>query len=197
MRTAFVRLIVPTAVLVLVAGCSAGGGQGTLSADLQKDLEASAADRPVLATTAAQPMRFVSEIEQVQTAEPVQRAQTPRRVAAQSANLQQNETRSPTPEPQHEIQVAQLPSETAQAPAPESDVPTTPSVAPRPSPMPVDVPSMEGNGRGGIGVGRDEGRGVGIGDIIGVVIRGGGVGPDHCPPRRRGRGRLPIPHILR
>lgn len=198
MRTSIVRLIVPIAFAV--SACAKGvGDAGQLSDDLRKDLEASTASKPELANAsgAFQPMRFVSDIEQSNTAEPVQRTRTPRRVAARSANLEQNESESPAPETQQEIQVAQTPSDAPQAPAPESDVPTLPTVAPRPAPMPVDVPSMEGMGRGGIGGGMGggrggEGRGVDIGDIIGVVIRGGGVGPDHCPPRRRGRGRFPI-----
>ena len=194
MRTSIVRLIVPIAFAV--SACAKGvGDAGQLSDDLRKDLEASTASKPELANAsgAFQPMRFVSDIEQSNTSEPVERTRSPRRVAARSANLEQNETESPAPETQQEIQVAQTPSDAPQAPAPESDVPTVPMVAPRPAPMPVDVPSMEGMGRGGIGGGRrGEGRGVDIGDIIGVVIRGGGVGPDHCPPRRRGRGRFPI-----
>ena len=194
MRSSIVRLIVPIAFVV--SACAKGTSDaGQLSDDLRKDLAASTASRPELANASGdyQPMRFVSDIEQSNNSEPVERSRTPRRVAARSANSEQNETESPAPDTQNEIQVAQTPSEAPQAPAPDPDIPTVPMVAPRPAPMPVDVPSMEGTGRGGIGMGRGgEGRGVDIGDVIGVVIRGGGVGPDHCPPRRRGRGRFPI-----
>ncbi len=193
-------MLVPLALFV--GACGSGGGSEALSDDLKKDLAASAAAPLELANAggAYQPMRFVSEIEQSNGAAPVQRTRAPRRVAAQRANVEQPEqTESPAPEPQHEVQVAELPAEVQQAPAPEPDVPRVPTVAPRPSALPVDVPAApatggygrEGSGgSGGIGVGR--GDGVGIGDVIGVVIRGGGVGPDHCPPRRRGRPRFPI-----
>ena len=191
MRT-IVRLFVP---LALLGACSrdAGTNRG-MSDELRKDLEASTAAKPELANAggAYQPMRFVSDLEQARQAETVQRNRTPRRVAAQTANLDQSETTSPAAAPREEIQVAQAPSPTTQSPAPESDVPRVPSVAPRPSPLPVDVPSTEGYGRGSSGIGRGDGRGVDIGDVIGVVIRGGAVGDDHCVPRRRGRGRFPI-----
>lgn len=197
MRSSIVRLLVP---LAFAASACGTGGQGgaQLSDDLRKDLEASSSVKPELASSAGgfQPLRFVSDIEQSNGSAPVQRERTPRRVASKSANLDQQDSKSPAPESAQDIQVAQTPSEALQAPAPDPNVPSVPSVAPRPAPMPVDVPSMEGSGRGGVGMGRGEGRGEGrgpdIGDIIGVVIRGGGVGPDHCPPRRRGRGRFPI-----
>jgi biotin carboxyl carrier protein len=199
-RAVAAAALVPLA-LVMVA-CGGGSGSEALSDDLKKDLAASAASPVELANAggAYQPMRFVSEIEQSNGAAPVQRTRAPRRVAAQRANVQQpEETQSPAAEPQQEVQVAEVPAEVQRAPAPEPDVPRVPTVAPRPSALPVDVPSAPASGgfgrdgqggAGGIGVGR--GDGVGIGDVIGVVIRGGGVGPDHCPPRRRGRPRFPI-----
>lgn len=192
----------PVALAVVLAACEGGSGSGALSDDLKKDLAASAAPPIELANAggAYQPMRFVSELEQSNGAAPVQRARAPRRVAARRASVERPEEReSPAPEPPQEVQVAEVPAQVQQAPAPEPDVPRVPTVAPRPSALPVDVPSApasggfgrEGSGAsGGIGVGR--GDGVGIGDVIGVVIRGGGVGPDHCPPRRRGRPRFPI-----
>lgn len=194
MRTSLVRKLVPIALVAMACGRGASDS-ATITDDLRKDLEAASSARPELASAsgAYQATSFVSEIEQSNGAAPVQQAPVPRRVAARSANLQQNETHSPAPEPQSEVQVAETPAETPQAPAPQSDVPSVPSVAPRPSALPVDVPSMQGTGNGGgggggIGTGRG---GEGIGDIIGVVIRGGGVGVDHCPPRRRGRPRFP------
>jgi len=188
-------MVVP--LLVIVAACGRGGSEGgQISEELRKDLEAASAARPELANAAGdfQPMRFVSEIEQSNNATPVQRSRTPRRVAAKSANLQQDETQSPAPETAQEIQVAETPAEAPQAPAPTPDAPSVPSVAPRPAALPVDVPAMQGNGGGGGGgIGMGDGRGAGIGDVIGVVIRGGGVGVDHCPPRRRGGGRPRFP----
>lgn len=195
MRTSLVRLFVPFALAT--AACGRGASESaTITDDLRQDLEAASSAAPELANTqgAYQPMRFVSEIEQANGAAPVQRTRAPRKVAAKSANLEQHESQSPAPETQNEVQTAEAPAETPEAPAPEAEVPRVPTVAPRPSALPVDVPAMGGGGGGGggIGSGRGDGRGEGIGDIIGVVIRGGGVGVDHCPPRRRPRGRIPI-----
>lgn len=196
MRTSLMRMLVLPALVA--AACGRGASDSSaLTDDLKKDLKASSAATPELAgASRTQPMGVVSEIEQVNGATPVQRARAPRKVAARSANLQQNESESPAPETANEVQVAQAPAESPQASAPESDAPTVPSVAPRPAALPVDVPYQGtgggGYGDGGIGTGRGDGRGAGIGDVIGIVIRGGGVGPDHCPPRRRGRPRFPI-----
>lgn len=190
MRNILAKLVVPVALAA--AACSQGPSRSAgMPDDLQKDLELASASAPVLATPAGdyQPMRFVSEVEQARVAAPVERTRAPRRVAARAAALDQAETSTPAPEPEQEIQVAQAPAMAPETPAPASDVPSVPTVAPRPAPMPVDVPAMEGEGRGGVQPGPGPGRGgIGIGDVIGVVIRGGGVGPDHCPPRRRGRG---------
>jgi hypothetical protein len=68
--------------------------------------------------------------------------------------------------------------------------PTSVGVAlPRPTAIPVNLPADEGRG---VFIGDDAGRGSGggMGGTIGVVIRGGGVGDDHCElhdRRRRGR----------
>lgn len=178
--------------IVTIAGCG-GSGRDAVSDELRRDLEASAASLELANPSAGQPMRFVSELEQGKEAEPVERTRTPRRVAARTAGVQQNETTSPMPEAQQELQVAVAPSE-SQAPQPVPDAPSVPSVAPRPASLPVDVPAEAGRGEGSWGTGRgQDGSGIGIGDVIGVVIRGGGVGPDHCPPRgRRPRGPIGI-----
>lgn len=196
MRTSLMRMLVPIALVATACGRGASDSSA-LTDDLRKDLEASSSAAPELAgAPRSAGMSVVSDIEQVKGSAPVERARAPRKVAARAASLEQDESESPAPEPANEVQVAEAPAETPQAPAPESDVPTVPSVAPRPAALPVDVP-YQGTGGGGygdgrIGTGRGDGRGAGIGDVIGIVIRGGGVGPDHCPPRRRGRPRFPI-----
>jgi hypothetical protein len=176
-------------VAVTAASCSGRGDAGPLADDLKRDLEASAAQLELANQAGAQPMRFVSELEQGKTAEPVERTRTPRRVATKTTGNTPQEQTTPSPEPQQEVQVAQVTSEAPQAPQPSPDAPSVPMVAPRPASLPVDIPQDAGRGRGSIGTGAgDYGTGIGIGDVIGVVIRGGGVGPDHCPPRRRPRG---------
>ena len=189
MRTTIVRFVVP---ILFAAACGDGAPEkAQLTDDLERDLEATSGAKIELASGAGayQPMRFVSEIERTESATPTTRIRAPKRVAARTASVEKEETRSPAPEPVQEIQVAETPSETPQAPAPTEEVSSVPSVAPRPVPMAVDYPVTGGAGRGDhVGHG-DEGRGVLIGDVIGVIIRGGGVGPDHCPPpRRRPRG---------
>lgn len=191
MKITALPVLLPLSAFLLA--CGGDGGQA-LSDDLRKDLEASAnkielAGQP----DTYQPMRFVSELEQGKTAEPVERTKTPRKVAARTAGTDTDESTSPAPESQQELQVASVTSETPQAPEPTPEAPTVPSVAPRPASLPVDVPAERGRGEGSGGVGRgQDGSGIGIGDVIGVVIRGGGVGPDHCPPPRGRRPRGPI-----
>ncbi len=186
------RSLVAVAVAAAVVACSGSGP--AIGDDLKADLEASKSTIELASQAAgAQPLRFVSELEQGKNAEPVERTRTPRRVAtASTGTAPENET-TPTPEPQQETLVATVESVAPQAPQPTPEVSSVPMVAPRPASLPVEVPA-EGSGRGlgagGIGNG-DAGAGIGIGDMIGVVIRGGGVGPDHCPPRgRRPRGRI-------
>ncbi|MGQ0648697.1 MAG: hypothetical protein ACT4P7_14145 [Gemmatimonadaceae bacterium] len=179
-------------VTALIVSCSGGRDGGPLADDLKRDLEASSTTLELAGQPNAQPMRFVSELEQGKTAELVERTRAPRRVASRTTGTEPKETTSPSPEVQQEVQVAEVVSEQPQAPLPAPDAPTVPMVAPRPASLPVDVPTDGGRGIGGRGVGNgDYGTGIGIGDVIGVVIRGGGVGPDHCPPpRRRPRGRI-------
>lgn len=186
MRTSLVRVMVPLAVFA--AACDGGDARSaSLPDDLKQDLAAASAPKLELANGAAdyKPMRFVSDLEQTNVATPVTRAPTPRPVRTPAPAPQPQEQ----PAPQPEAQVAVAP----QPPQVEEAVSAIPSVAPRPSAIPVDVPSTQGSGDyDGQVFGRGGDRGEGIGGIIGVVIRGGGVGPDRCAPRRRG-GRRPFP----
>jgi hypothetical protein len=183
-------------------GCTgASVGDSALTDELQKDLAASSVKIELAGQNPSQPMRFVSELEQIQQAEPVQRVKAPRRVAAATAGPKEDETTAVAPEAVQQVQVAEAPAPVENAPSNEPAVSAVPSVAPRPVALPVDVPTegVSGYGRGGSGRGAGgAGPGIGIGDVIGVVIRGGGTGPDHCPPpRRRPRGRgFPINPIV-
>lgn len=64
--------------------------------------------------------------------------------------------------------------------------------APRPQPMPVVYP---GGNEAGTDDRRGDGGGGGIGGVIGVVIRGGGTGPDKCEIHDR-RGRRSGPPVF-
>lgn len=176
---------------MVAAACGGGDLQSaSIPDDLKQDLAAASAPKLELASAAGdyQPMRFVSDIEQTELSTPVKRAPKPRPMPAPTSSPQPQDQPAPAPEP--EAQVAEAP----QAPQVAEAVSAVPSVAPRPSALPVDMPSTQGVGdRDGQVFGRGGDRGADIGGIIGVVIRGGGVGPDHCPPRRRGGRRPPFP----
>lgn len=184
-------LVSPVLATLFSVACSSPGSD--LADDLQADLNAASAKIELVSSMPAQPMRFVSELEQGKDAEDVERKQSPRRVAAAPTGLDSDEQQAAAPESQAEVLAASEPEPAPEAPEAVAEVSAVPSVAPRPAALPVDYPS-EGGGRGSsVGVygdGSGRGGGIGIGDVIGVVIRGGGVGPDHCPPRR-GRGRRP------
>ncbi len=188
----FMRVSTKTAyvpLLGLIVACGGTGGS-ELSDDLRKDLEASASKIELAGQdNAYKPMRFVSELEQGKVAEPVQRQRAPRRVAANTAAQVPEETTSPAPEALEQVQVA-VATEAPHSSEPAAAVSSVPRVAPRPVSLPVDVPASSGRGDGRVGAGRGD-DGIGIGDVIGVVIRGGGVGPDHCPPPRGRRPRGP------
>lgn len=186
MRATAIISIIP--VGLLIAACGGGDRQANraLSADLQRDLAAASATSVELASAshAYKPTRFVSAIEQPGGPAPAPRATVkrpaPRRVTTARAP---ESAVAPEPAPEPEIvapeQVAVTP-EPATATAPEPTV-----IAPRPTPMPASYPGSVDRGTRGSGGGIGEG----IGGIIGVIIRGGNGGIDHCDPRTDGRSR--------
>jgi hypothetical protein len=120
-------------------------------------------------TRSYQPVRFVSEIEQVRVPRPVKRLE-PADVVRQGL-----ETRP--------VQVVLVPSTATQDVAPavhvdsttESvDAPRVPSIIPREAPLPAAVAGGSGNWRG-------TDPGPDMGTVIGVVLRGGRGDPGHCP----------------
>lgn len=173
------------ALVVLGASCSPDRGDtARLSADLERDLASASAASVELANDARgyQPMRFVSEIEQVATAKPLPARPKPRPVVTEHAN--HDEAVAAAPEPTPEEVVAMSPPVEPEPPVEPSPAPRTPSVAPRPAPVPVDMATGSGGG-GPAGMGTREGPDWGT--VVGVILRGGVVGPGHCPPRRRPR----------
>jgi hypothetical protein len=177
--------------LFLVAACGRGEPeQAASNSDLQRDLEAASSPSGLQLASQAQGYqraRFVSEIEQTNQTAPAPKAAAPRRVRSQ--HHQQ------TVKPEETELVAEETATVAEAPEPEpqptteettvAEAPSVPIVAPRPAPAPVANTGGMVSGRGEGSVAIPEG----IGGVIGVVIRGGGVGDDHCVPRgRRGRG---------
>jgi hypothetical protein len=184
MRTTAWLLVVP--VLALGVGCGRGSSaaKAGVSDDLQKDLAAASSASLELAngSKAYQPTRFVSAIEQSETAVPIQRRPVKRPVV-KNETAAETEQKAPDPAPQAVVDAPKAPE--PEQPAVSSDVPTVPMVAPRPAPVPVEYPAAGGGSRGATG----PANGPDMGGIIGVIIRGGGVGgDDHCVPRGRPRG---------
>ena len=186
------------AAVLALGGCGGERDQFAMTADLERDLQmATAAERPRTAV--------VSAIEGGPTGAP-SGDQRGRRDAVPTARR----TARPTPSaPLNETVSSESVSE-----APASATVTTEAVDPTPSPSPEPgvqappdlsteavapaEPSARGDddagrdrGTGGVGNGDGGRRGGGWGGIIGVVIRGGAAGVDHCEEndRRRNGGR--------
>jgi hypothetical protein len=182
--------------LALLAACGKGSSKSStaMNDELQRDLAAAkSSDGIALASSATgyQPMRFVSDIEKTNTAVPISRSPAPRRVPRKQSAPEGTDEKSPDAAPQYEGMTGTAPAPEPEAEAPANDVPSVPSVSVNPRPTPVSVESTAGSGRGSGGPPE-------IGDIIGVIIRGGNGGVDHCePPGRRGRGRggFPFPIV--
>jgi len=201
------RLAWRIAVTVVVAGVACGRGAGdresAMNADLKRDLAAASAVGVELANSAQgyRAAQVVSAIEQSEQALPVQRRPIRKPSVRQPSSSDAETQKAPDPAPDVAVESPRAP-EPQQPDAGAADAPTVPVVAPRPAPLPVEYPSAEGNRRGstageegGIGSGPD------LGTVIGVIIRGGGIGDDHCVPRRpprsgpRGNG-FPIPGTI-
>jgi len=183
-------LLAASAGIVLLAACG-GQGKSAMNADLQKDLELASSDDGISlgngAVTSSQ--QFVSSIESSSppAKTPAPSARVKRYKAAPKAPPQVVKTVAPAATIDSEIQSV--------ATAPATEVAEAP-VTPRPQPVAVSYPS------GGSSESDGSSTGHGIGTVIGVVLRGGVIGIDHCDERtnRRGRGtvvsinnRMPFP----
>jgi hypothetical protein len=205
------RFATPLAVIVLasVAACrDAPSSRDSAARDaLQRDLELAQASSVALATRDLPPTRFVSALEAGErTASGSGAAARPSRKSPKKA------PRRPTPHAAPAVSAvaaatdveATAGTESTPAPAPATTtVASDAGSAPAPEPVasgPSDagivgsVPSdTRGTTDGNSGEGR-RGRGIGgiFGGIIGVVIRGGGVGDDdHCERDHPRGGRVP------
>ena len=161
-----------------------------MSDELKNDLDvAASSDGLSLASGGGQSQQVVSAVEQAPPA--------PRRIVASQRAVRHRHVESGTPAPVEEE--AGIPTtETELQSVEEAPVATTEDVpvAPRPTPVYSSIPGGSGQGR----VGSRGGIGMGI-EIMGVILRGGSAGEDHCePPGRRGtrgptigiNGRIPV-----
>ena len=190
-RVTTLSVCAATVAAFAVAGCrnNASVPDG-MTADLERDLQLASAVR-------SERSGVISALEQGPTGGP---SGTSRGVRA----VVHVKKRSPVASSSgalHEVAATKV---TSDAPAPRFAVGVTQTSAPTDIPDPVatapthgpsvDVSSGAGSGgidEGSVGRGRgDDGRGRGPGGI-GVIIRGGGAGDDHCEPNGgiRGRGR--------
>jgi hypothetical protein len=182
---------VTTGVVMLAAvACGRSEKDAKLSADLRKDLDRASSSRVELASSARgyRPTQVVSAIEQPKGAEPVRRTVTKRPIPKPAAATQPEVATSPAPEPTPTVEApAPVDQTVAEAPSPAPAPATTPAEEPavvtRPRPIPISYPG-DGDRGAGQGGGVDIGTAIGI---IGVVIRGGTGGIDHCDPRTDGR----------
>ena len=174
------------ATTLAMAGCGGDRSQGTMTADLERDLQ--------MAVTAQRPhTQVVSAIE----------GGPPNGPSGEEKGRRDNipvQKKAPTPTPQAELQeTAALPQlDMSKAPSVEvtEHVEPAPTAVPEPS---IEAPSQDigiasggptAAGSGGEGTAR---RGGGWGTAIGAIIRGTSAGVDNCGPhdRRGGARRVP------
>ena len=198
MRSSLRSLVVPGATLLALA-CGGGRTASKVPDDLSRDLELASSAGVQLAPEAAG-QGIVSSIERVPqhqgaSAKSYRSAPTARRHAPvpKPAVVEAPETKTA------DVSVEEQPTAPAAvattAPAPEPM--PTPSPEPGPDNSTIGSGDRGANSTGSDGRGGDGNRGGGIGTmgtilggIMGVVIRGGGVGDDdHCERDPRGGGR--------
>lgn len=183
MRISIRSLLLGAGALALLAACRGRDSTAATDPDLQRDLAAAGSDPIDLAATNQASTATVSALEAPPLSAPEPRPR-PRR----------NPGPRVVPDPAPTVEAQEVVTEVAEAPEPEpepspvvDEAPVQQGVAlPRPVPQ---VPSSGGAGNDGTW-----GRGPSAGDVIGVVIRGGYPGEDHCDPRvdgRRGGRRYP------
>lgn len=160
------------AVAAFALACADAPATEDLSADLQRDLELASGVGLELAANQGASQQVVSAIE-APPAPSVQRTPGPKRTPKAPP---QRVVEPSVGESTTTVAIAEVPAATvdsAPAPVPE------PVIAARPTPVQVSFPAEGSHG------------GYGDGGGIGVVIRGGGTGPDLCERHPRGR-RPPI-----
>jgi hypothetical protein len=176
-------LLIATAGVVFLSACGSGN-DNAVSADLLKDLElASSNDGITLGNELVASSQVVlSSIEsnspparEVAKSAPVKRYKP-----ARKAPPRVTKTEAPADVIESEpVTVASMPVVTL------PDAPITP----RPQPIQVSYPSGPSSVGSDGSVGNGSATGAVLGTIFGVVLRGGGVGDDHCVPNRsRPRG---------
>ena len=165
------------AVAAFALACADAPATEDLSADLKRDLDLASGVGLELAATQGESQQVVSAIEAPPAPAPRRTPGVKRTPKAPPQSVVEPSVGDVVTE-NSTIAMAEVPAATVDsAPAPTPE----PVIAARPTPVQVHFPA-EDNGGGGYG----EGNGG-----IGVVIRGGGTGPDLCERHPR-RGRPPV-----
>ena len=128
-----------------------------------------------------QPVRFVSDIEQVRPPRPVRKPQPDVVVREGTDSIPAEPVPLPAASPEEGLQ--------NEAPVEAGAAPRVPSIVPRDAPLPAAVGGSSGNWRG-------NDPGPDMGTVIGVVLRGGRVDPEQelhtLGDRTRDQRRAPI-----
>jgi len=169
-----------TLLAIGTAACAPAAKTDSASDDFKRDLQLASATNMDLAAPAVNPALMTS-LETAPGGTPAPAKTLKKHADGDHAAPSEEPTVQAAPEPEPAPVEESQPVTQAPAPAPvpvESSEPV--AVAPRPMP----VPAMPAGGSG------EYGRGSGVfgGGVGTVVIRGGGVGDDHCDPHGRRGG---------
>ena len=126
-----------------------------------------------------QPVRFVSDIEQVRPPRPVRKPQPDVVVREGTDSIHAEPVPLPAASPEEGLTAVQN-----VAPVDSSSAPRVPSIVPREAPLPAAVGTSSGDWRG-------NDPGPDMGTVIGVVLRGGRGDPGHCPRHPRPPTQIP------
>lgn len=168
-----IRNFVARFTLVTLAAAACTGGQEPARNGSSSISEGQAkAEDLANSTQSYQPVRFVSEIEQVRAPRPVTRPVVADIVKKGVDSVVVETVTLPAP-----VTAPTEPEVAADSTTTVSSAPSVPSIVPRSAPLPEAVAST------GSGLGEWRGRDPGpdMGTVIGVVLRGGRVDPGHCP----------------
>lgn len=175
---------------VVAAACSGKGGSAAADNDLKRDLALAASSATDLASThhgASFAPTEIAPLSRPQTAPTLKRRSGPKAVRTPKPTVKA----APEPEMTGESEVPETQLAEASADngsAPNATVDESLPAVPRPTPaaIPASDPNVGVAGSGNTGVGAGEV----LGGIIGIMVRGGGMGEDRCEIHDR-RGRRP------
>jgi len=125
-----------------------------------------------------QPVRFVSDIEQVRSPRPVRKSQPDVVVSEGTDSIPAEPVPLPATSPEEGLTAVHN-----EAPVDANSAPRVPSIVPRDAPLPAAV--------GASSEWRVNDPGPDMGTVIGVVLRGGRGDPGHCPRHPRPPTQIP------